>query len=98
MAGPKKREKLTKPGLGYGIQKALTKFSNKQSKAGVGVMSMAEYISKGFPGYKAAQNLVDKYQKQADKIIASRDKDLKKARVKSIQKQKEKKKGQRNGN
>ena len=93
MAGPKKREKLTKPGLGYGIQKALTKFANKQSKAGVGVLSMAEYISKGFPGYTAAQNLVGIYEKQADKIIASRDKGLKKARFKSIQKQKEKKKG-----
>jgi len=92
MAGPKKKEKLTKPGLGYGIQKALTKFSNKQSKVGVGIMSMAEYISKGFPGYTAAQNLVDKYEKQADKIISSRDKSLKKARFKSIQKQKAKKK------
>ena len=93
MAGPKKKEKLTKPGLGYGIQKALTKFANKQSKAGVGVMSMAEYISKGFPGYTAAQNLVDKYEKQANKKIASRDKDLKKARFESIKKQKAKKKG-----
>jgi hypothetical protein len=92
MAGPKKREKLTKPGLGYGIQKALTKFANKQSKVGVGFMSMGEFIATG-PGRADANKIIAKYEKKAAEKIASRDKDLKKARFKSIQKQKAKKKG-----
>ena len=91
MAGPKERKKLTKPGLDYKIQKALTKFANKQSKIGVGFMSMGEYLATG-PGRADAIKIIAKYEKQAGKIIKGRKESLTKARVKSIKKQKQKKK------
>ena len=91
MAGPKKKEKLTKPGLGYKFEKALTKFSNKSTKAGAGFYAMGEYIARGMPRGKA-QELVNKYQKEAEMIIKNRKKTLQKLRVKSIKKQKQKQK------
>ena len=94
MAGPKKKEKLTKPGIGYKFEKAMTKFANEQTKAGVGFMSMAEYIAKGMPhDYgRTVDKLLAKYGATAEKVLKRRKKTLQKLRFKSIKKQKQKKK------
>ena len=91
MAGPKKKEKLTKPGIGYKFEKAFAKYSDKKTKIGAGFYAMGEYIARGMPR-GTAQALVNKYQKEAEMIIKNRKKTLQKLRVKSIKKQKQKKK------
>ena len=89
MAGPKTKEKLTKPGLSYKFEKALTKFSNKSTKAGAGFYAMGEYIARGMPR-GASDKIISKYRKQADMIIKARKKSMAKYKFRATEKQKKK--------
>ena len=94
MAGPKKKEKLTKPGgLIYKQAKVFDKISNWQTKKGVPTVSLAEYIGKGMPSFDEYQKIYSKNEKMADKILKQREKGMQEARFKSIQRKKAKKKG-----
>ena len=88
MAGPKKREKLTKPGLDYKIQKALTDFQNLSEKVNAKGKAILKTLTQ--PAKSGKKELVAKYDAEAKNRIKNRLKRLKKTRFESIQKQKKK--------
>ena len=100
MAGPKKKEKLTKPGVNYEIQKTLTKIRNLQTKGWAptkSILNKLKEIATGEPyfmeqGYKKTLLYAKRQRKEAEKTIAERNKQLKKQRFEAIKKQKQKKK------
>jgi hypothetical protein len=92
MAGPKERKKLTKPGgFTYAQAKIFNKISNWQTKKGIPVVSLAEYIGKGMPSFSEYEKIYSKHEKMADKILKQRKKSMQKAKVKSIQRKLKKK-------
>ena len=92
----KKFKKDIGPGIKFKLNEALSKFSDSQTKAGVGFMAMTEYITRGMPR-GAAQVLVNKYQKMADKILKTRKQDMAKYKFKATEKKKEKYYGSKKG-
>ena len=92
MAGPKTRKKLTKPGgFTYAQAKVFDKIARWQTKKGIGVVSLAEYISKGMPSFDEYEKIYSKHKGTAEKRMKEHDKKLKKAKVKSIQRKLKKK-------
>ena len=86
MAGPKIKSKLIKPGgFTYAQAKIFNKISNWQTKKGIPVVSLAKYISEGMPSFRRYEQIYAKNEKLADKILKQREKGMKKARLKSIQ-------------
>ena len=100
MAGPKKKEKLTKPGINYEIQKTLTKIRNLQTKGWAPTKSILKKLKeiatspiyKERGGYEKTLRYAERHRKEAEKTIAERNKQLKKQRFEAIKKQKQKKK------
>ena len=86
MSGPKKRKKLTKPGLDYKIQKALTDFQNLSEKVNAKGAAILKTLAQ--PAKSGKKELAAKYDAKAQRIIKNRLKKLKKTRFKSIQKKK----------
>ena len=88
MAWPKKKEKLTKPGLDYKIQKALTDFQNLSEKVNAKGKAILKTLTQ--PAKSGKKELAAKYDAKAQKVIKNRLERLKKSKIKSIQKQKNK--------
>ena len=88
MSGPKKRKKLTKPGLDYKIQKALVDFQNLSEKINAKGAAILKTLAQ--PAKSGKKELASKYDAKAQKVIKNRLERLKKSKIKSIQKQKNK--------
>ena len=94
MAGPKKKQKLTKPGLDYKIEKALTTLANATWDVGVHlkpIQTIARKIFKIPEDKFADKRVIGLNAKETAKLMKNiNKKKLQKKRVESIKKQKKK--------